>query len=176
MMMRVLSILLLSILTTALSFGYADDVPQEYQIKAKYLLNLPLFTEMPAQTKNGSAYTICLIGDTPLEGVLAASKGKLIKNHPLAVRRIEDLSQVDSCQMLFIASSERHRVQLLLSEANRRGILTVSDMREFARLGGMINLLTVDNRITFDLNRVAASKASISFSTHLLKLARDIIN
>jgi hypothetical protein len=176
MMMRLFFILMLSILTTAISFGYADDVPQEYQVKARYLLNLPLFTEMPAQAKNSSAYTICLIGDTPLEKVLAASKGKLIKNQPLAIRRVENLSHVDSCQMLFIASSERHRVHLLLAEANRRGILTVSDMREFARLGGMINLLTVDNRITFDLNRVAANKASISFSSHLLKLARDIIN
>ena len=88
----------------------------------------------------------------------------------------EKLNQADSCQMLFIASSERNRLQPLLAEAHRRGILTISDMRDFARLGGMISLLTIDNRITFDLNLAAASKASISFSTHLLKLAHDIIN
>ena len=78
--------------------------------------------------------------------------------------------------MLFIASSERHRLQTLLPEAHRRGILTISDMRDFARLGGMISLLVVDNRIIFDLNLSTANKASISFSSHLLKLARDIIN
>ena len=81
----------------------------------------------------------------------------------------------DSCQMLFIASSERHRLQTLLPEAQRRGILTISDMRDFTRLGGMISLQTINNRVTFDLNLSAAGKASISFSTHLLKLARDII-
>jgi hypothetical protein len=174
--MRLIVILLLLILPSALSFGQEDDVPQEYLVKAKYLLNIPLYTEMPAQMKNGGTYTICLIGDTPLENILMSSKGRLIKNRPLVVRRVDDISQVDSCQMLFIASSERHRIQGLLSEANRRSVLTISDMRDFARLGGMINLLTVDNRITFDLNRSAASKASISFSSHLLKLARDIIN
>jgi len=175
MLLRWLVILLLSILPSVLCYGQAGDVPQEYQIKAKYLLNIPLFTEMPLQEKKVT-YTICLIGDTPLESVLAASKGKLIKSRPLAVRRVEDLSQVDSCQMLFIASSERHRLQTLLPEAHRRGILTISDMRDFGRLGGMISLQTIDNRVIFDVNRSVASKASITFSSHLLKLARDIIN
>jgi hypothetical protein len=176
MSMRILSILLLLTLSSSLSFGQEDEIPQEYLVKAKYLLNIPLYAEGPGQIKNGGPYTICLIGDTPLENVLMPSRGKMIKSRPLAVRRIDELSQVDNCQMLFIASSERHRVQSLLSEANRRGILTISDMRDFARLGGMISLLTVDNRVTFDLNRAAANKASISFSSHLLKLARDIIN
>ena len=40
----------------------------------------------------------------------------------------------------------------------------------------MINLLIVDGRIAFDLNRSAAGIAAITFSTHLLKLARDVIN
>ena len=176
MLMRLVSILLLSILPSALSFGQGNDVPQEYLVKAKYLLNIPLFTEMPSQTKIGTSYTICLIGDTPLESVLELSKGKLIKNRPLKVRNVMNLDQADSCQMLFIASSERYRLQTLLPEAHRRGILTISDMRDFARLGGMISLLVVDNRVIFDLNLSTANKASISFSSHLLKLARDIIN
>jgi hypothetical protein len=176
MLMRLLSILLLITLYPALSFGQGNNVPQEYLVKAKYLLNIPLFTEMPSQAKKRTSYTICLIGDTPLESILASSKGKLIKNRPLAIRKVVDLGQADVCQMLFIASSERHRLQTLLPEAHHRGILTISDMRDFARLGGMISLLTVDNRVTFDMNLAVAGKASISFSSHLLKLAHDIIN
>ncbi|MDD2898760.1 MAG: YfiR family protein [Desulfuromonadaceae bacterium] len=175
-MMRALLILLMLFLMPVGSSAQGDYVPREYIVKAKYLLNIPLFVDMPTSGKNGSPFTICLIGDTPLESILAASKGKLIKNRPLAVKRVEDISQVGNCQMLFIASSERHRLQVLLPEAHSRGILTVSDMRDFARLGGMISLLTIDNRVTYDLNRTAAGKASISFSTQLLKLARDIIN
>lgn len=176
MLIRSFAILLLIVLSSTLSFGMGEDMPQEYLVKAKYLLNIPLFTEMPPQSKKGSSYTICLVGATPLESILVSAKGNLIKNRPLTILRVEELGQVDSCQMLFIASSERYRLQALLSEANRRGILTVSDMRDFARLGGMVGLLTVDNRVTFVLNRSAAGKASISFSSQLLKLAHDIIN
>src|SRR6185369_2459914 len=103
------------ILPTAFAYGQENDAPQEYQVKAKYLLNIPLFAELPFQTKNASNYTICLIGNTPLENILISSRGKLVKNRPLVVRRVVDLSQADSCQMLFIASSERHRLQTLLS-------------------------------------------------------------
>ena len=176
MMLRSLVILLLTIMPTALSFGQGGDVPQEYVVKAKYLLNIPSFTEMPPQAKAVTSYTICLIGETPLESVLASFKGKQIKNLPLVIRRVEDISQTGRCQMLFIASSERHRLQQLLPEANHHGILTVSDMRDFARLGGIIGLQNVDNRITFDVNLSSAKKASIAFSSHLLKLARDVIN
>jgi hypothetical protein len=163
------------LLHSNLTLGQGQTTPQEYQIKAKYLLNIPLFTEIPSLSKKGAAFTICLIGDTPLESALASLPQKVIKNRPLSIRRVEEINQADSCQMLFIASSERHRLQLLLPDAQRRGILTISDMRDFARLGGMVSLVNVDNRITFDLNLSASNKASISFSSHLLKLARDII-
>jgi len=176
MSLRMIVILLLLLLPSALGFGQTGDIPQEYQLKAKYVLNIPLFTEMPPQSIRNNSYTICLIGATPLESALGSAQGKLIRNRPLKVLRVDDISQVESCQMLFIASSERHRLQVLLPEAHRRGILTISDMRNFARLGGMISLLIVDNRITFDVNRSVASKASISFSSNLLKLAHDIIN
>jgi hypothetical protein len=176
MRVRLMIIAVLITLLSAPAFGQAGDVPQEYQVKAKYLLNIPLFTEMAPQAKSGPSYTICLIGDTPLGSVLGSSRGKQIKNLPLEIRTVEDITQTGNCRMLFIASSERLHLQTLLAEAHRRGVLTVSDMRDFARLGGIINLQTIDNRITFDLNLSAANTASISFSTHLLKLAHDIIN
>jgi len=175
MPLRLLTILLMTTLMAALASGQDTDIPQEYQLKARYVLNMPVLSELPPQNNTASSYTICLIGDTPLKKVLAASQGKLVKNRPLAIRSVEDINRIDACQMLFIASSERYRLQPLLAEADRRGVLTISDMRGFVRQGGLIGLLIVDNRLTFDINQVAASKASISFSSQLLKLAHDII-
>ena len=165
---------MLILLPAAYSYGQDSDIPHEYTVKAKYLLNMPLFAETNSNASRTS-YAICLIGDTPLESILASSKGIVIKNLPLAVRKVEEPGQEGSCQMLFIASSERYHLQALLSEAHRQGIITIGDMRDFARLGGMVGLSTIDNRVAFDLNLSAAGKASISFSSHVLKLARDII-
>jgi hypothetical protein len=165
--------LLLVFPVTALA---ADEQPLEYRVKANYLLTLPLFVELPLQPASCPAFTLCMIGDTPLADLLEASKGKRIKGRPLAVARIQEPDRMSCCQVLFIASSEQYRLQKLLTIANRRGILTISDMRCFTRQGGMINLVQVNNKITFDLNQAAARSASISFGTQLLRLANDVSN
>ena len=176
MLRRMFAILLLVILSADFTFGEGDNVPQEYQIKAKYVLNIPLFTVMPSQKKSDRYYTICLIGDTPLGSILLSSEGKQIKNLPLAIRKVADSGQLDSCQVLFIATSERYRLQQLLPVAHQLGIMTISDMRDFTRMGGIVSLVSGNNRITYDLNLVAARSAGISFSTQILKLANDVIN
>lgn len=92
------------------------------------------------------------------------------------VLKSREPDRMSCCQMLFIASSEQYRVQKLLAWANQRGILTISDMRGFMKQGGMITLVQINNRISFDLNQAAASSASISFGTQLLRLANDVSN
>jgi len=154
----------------------AEDVPLEYRIKSNYLLNIPLFVEFQSLEQNISSFTICVVGDTPIASILSESKGKQIKKRPVVISRIHDISQLGKCQVVFIASSEQYRLQKLLTAANRLGILTISDMRGFVKQGGMINLLIVNGRVTFDLNQTAANNASISFGTQLLKLANDVTN
>lgn len=175
-MVTLLHLILSLFLLATPAFGGGE--PQAYRVKANYLLNLPLFVEFPGDARAGQVcpdFTICLMGDTPLAKVLEPFKGRQVKRRPLAIRSVTEMEETDCCQLLFIASSERYRVQPLLSEASRRGILTVSDMRDFVRLGGMIGLVSVNNRITFSLNRDSAHRASISFDTQLLRLADDII-
>ena len=167
--------MILAITETAPS--HAEEIPLEYRIKANYLLNIPLFVGLPPPEQGCSSFNICMIGDNPMESILlTSSREKTIRNRPVKIKVVDDADQLGCCQVLFIASSERYRLQKLLTEANRRRILTISDMRDFIRHGGMINLVSVNNRITFDLNRRAAQNASITFSTHLLKLANDVSN
>ncbi len=172
--MRVCLLINALLLAFLLSVSGAADVPLEYRVKASYVLNFPLFTELPDRGENRSSFTICVIGDTPLRGALEAMRGKRIGNLPVEVRPVTDPDGMEQCRVLFIAPAERYRLQPLLAEAGRLGILTVSDMRDFVRLGGMIGLVAVNGRITFELNQTAARRASVSFDTQLLKLANDV--
>ena len=172
MTVRFFIIALLSFLSLSLSLG--TDVPREYRVKANYVLNLPLFVELPDKELNCPSFSICLIGETPLSAVLDSSKGKQIKKRPLVIRSLPDIDQLECCQVLFVSSSERYRLQPLLLKAGRHGVLTISDMHDFVRQGGMIGLVTVNNRIGFELNLSAANWASISFDTQLLGMAHDV--
>jgi hypothetical protein len=152
------------------------ETPQEFKVKAGYLLNIPKFADWPSSASGYPSFKICVVGDTPIYDVLELMKGQRIKNHPVEILKIQEITQADSCHVLFIASSERYRLQRLLPEAHRLGVMTVSDMRDFSKLGGIVSLISVNNRITYDLNRVSARSAAITFSSQILKLANDIIN
>ena len=93
---------MLLILTAPFSYGQEMEIPHEYLIKSKYLLNIPLFIEGNSKADVATSYTICLVGDTPLESILTASKGIVIKKLPLAGRKVEEPGQRGSCQLLFI--------------------------------------------------------------------------
>ena len=151
-------------------------ITQEFTVKAGLLMNISMFTEWPPATDGYSSFTIGVIGDTPIYDILETMSKKRIKNRPVVIRRLTDLSQSSGFQVLFIAASERYRLQQLLPEAHRRGIMTISDMRNFTKLGGAVSLVTVNERITFELNLAAARTAKVSFSSQLLRLANDITN
>ena len=152
------------------------DTSKEFKVKAGFLMNISMFTEWPPSTDDFSSFTIGVTGDTPLYDILEKMNKKRIKNRPVVIRKVADISQTSSCQVLFIAASERYRLQQLLPEAHRRGIMTISDMRNFSKQGGMVSLVLIDDRITFELNLVAARAAKVSFSSQLLRLANDITN
>jgi hypothetical protein len=153
-----------------------SETPQEFKVKAGYLLNIPKFADWPASASGHSSFKVCVIGETPIHEVLENMKGQRIKNRPVAIQKIQEITQADACQVLFIAVSERYRLQRLLPEAHRLGIMTISDMRDFSKQGGMVSLVSVNNRITYDLNLVSARSAAISFSSQILNLAHDVIN
>jgi len=170
-----ITLLIISWLAFAAVLSGAETL-QEFKVKAGYLLNIPMFAEWSSLAAGQQSFKICIIGETPLNEALEAMKGRRIKNRPVAIVTIHEIAQADGCQVLFISGSERYRLQRLLAEAHRLGIMTVSDMRDFSNHGGMVALLSVNNKITYDLNLVSARSAGISFSSQNLKLANDVIN
>jgi hypothetical protein len=44
----------------------------------------------------------------------------------------------------------------------------------FAELGGIVNLVSAQNRVAMEINRKAAGRARLSISSQLLKLSRVV--
>lgn len=62
----------------------------------------------------------------------------------------------------------------MLNSVSGRKVLTVGEFEGFAKRGGMINFIIVDNRIAFEINIDAARRAGLSISSQLLKLAEIV--
>ena len=86
-----------------------------------------------------------------------------------AAENTYNISQIDSCQILFIAPSEAKRLDQLLSHLNRRSVLTVGDSRDFALRSGIIGFVISDKRLRLVINLAAASAAKLTISSKLLR-------
>ena len=147
---------------------------KDYQVKAAFLYNFSQFVDWPREAfpEPQAPLVIGVIGDDPFGGYLdEIVRGEKVSNHPLVVRHYHDPAEIKGCQMLFICQSEGNRLKEILADLKGRNILTVSDLEEFSRDGGIIRFVTENNKIRFKINADAARTARLTISSKLLQAA-----
>ncbi len=152
----------------------AEEPSREYRIKAAFIYNFAKFSRWPASSfSDGEApLDFCIYGEDPFGGAFDAVAGKTIRGRRVAVRRIATIEASTGCHLLFISDSEAKRLTGILAALNDRPVLTVADMPDFARAGGIINLKTnEDDKLRFEINTGTARRAGLRFSSKLLSLA-----
>lgn len=154
----------------------AAPASREYLLKAVFLYNFAKFTIWPADSFRDpqAPLRVCILGVDPFGAAMESIESKSIKNRPLAITRIAQVSDAERCHILFISSSEQERLRAILDDLHERPILTISDMPNFARAGGTINLKTVEDQIRFDINVDAANAADLKLSSKLLRLGNIV--
>jgi hypothetical protein len=157
----------------------AAEMSREYLIKAAFLYNFAKFTEWPASAfaSIDTPLTICVLGEDPFGAALDAIDGKEIKGRTVNIRRLADTTGAEACHVIFISISEQTRLAGILEALHSLPVLTVTDMPDFVRVGGIINLKTnKEDRVRFDINVGRAQQAGLRMSSKLLNLAEDTYN
>jgi hypothetical protein len=163
-------------LAYAMSLFAQTSKPKEYDVKATYLYNFARFVEWPASAaaKDGP-FAICLLGEDPFGHALdAVLEGESINGKAVAARRVAKPQDAANCRVLFISMSEESRLKEILASLDKASVLTVSDIPEFSRRGGMIQFVLVGDRIRFEVNLASAEDAGLSLSSELLKVATTV--
>ena len=148
--------------------------PSEYQVKAAYLYNFGKFVDWSATSTayKDDSFSICVLGQDPFGAALDATlAGQTVGGHKAIAKRISGPDEAGVCRILFISSSEDTQLKEILPALNRSGILTVSDIPQFSQRGGMIQFVTAENRIRFEVNLKAVEDAGLTLSSELLKVA-----
>ena len=73
--------------------------------------------------------------------------------------------------MLFINSAEEKNLTQVFRYLEGKPTLTVGEVEQFARRGGIINFVLKDNKVRFEINRAKAIESGLKLSSKLLKLA-----
>jgi hypothetical protein len=151
--------------------------PTEYEVKAVFLFNFTQFVDWPASAfaSPTSPLVIGVLGEDPFGQTLdEAVAGETVNGRPLAVRRYHAIDEIEDCHILFINPPTQRPLPAVLESLRAHNVLTVSDSREFARAGGVIEFVTVDNKIRLQINLDAAKLANLTISSKLLKPARIV--
>ena len=152
---------------------YAAEL-QEYELKAAFLYNYALYVEWPDKitAPPKDHFQICLLGSDPFEGHLEKILGpKNVSGKPIRIRKLAKTNEFGSCQMLYISAPETKHLAEILNAAKKYPTLTVSDIPEFTKKGGMINFVLHDNKVRFFINNTVATEDGLKISSQLLKLA-----
>ncbi len=160
--------------------GFAAEPTREYKIKAGFLYKFLSFAEWPedAFADDNTTIIIGIVGEDPFAGIFEKVVGQPVDGRRLAVKRFKKnatAEMLQQCHLLFIDPSlKKPGMKDLLEALGSYPVLTVSEMNEFIHLGGMINLVTKKNKVTFNINRAAAGLVGIKFRSRLLRLATHV--
>jgi hypothetical protein len=155
--------------------GNSDS--SEYLIKAGFTYNFAKLMDWPASTfpQPDSPIVIGVLGSDPfgstLDTVLA---GKKVNARSFVVKRLKFGADIKGCNILYVSVSEAAHLDEIFRLVKGLPILTIGQMPDFARRGGIINFILEDDKVRFEINVEAAKQADINISSRLLTLAKII--
>ena len=170
-------VLILLVLGLHMTQPTCGEQAEEPQLKALFVLNFAKLTDWPADSRTyGRGFTIAILGKKPSVAFINQLSGQTVHGATTIVKHVDNVRQAKDAQLLYILDSERSRQAEILKEAGQYTLLTVSDISGFCEAGGMIGLLPVQNRLSFEVNLASIRKARLSINSQVLNLAKIIIN
>ena len=174
----------------------AVDTAKVRKIKSAFLLNFIKFAKWSAAAypSNDSPIVIVVLGHDPLGQALDLTMlGQKVEGRRIEVRRLkipqvsdagrvandatnaekmsQFISELRASHLVFISSSEEPDLPRILNWVADSNVLTVSDIPNFAKHGGMFGLSIRRQRVMFDANPEALATSRVMVSSKILKLA-----
>jgi hypothetical protein len=149
----------------------------EYQVKAAFLFNFAKFVEWPqdAFQTDKTPITLCVFRHDPFGSALdEIIREKAINNRELLARRVNDLPELKTCQLVFVSGREEKQLPEILNSLKGASALVVGEGEDFAERGGAVQFFLENNKLRFAINVDAIQRARLQASSKLLALARIV--
>jgi hypothetical protein len=146
-----------------------EDLQDIYTIKALFIYNFTKYIEWP-KMKPGAPFIIHVYGDNPVkERLEIMMKDRKVNDHPIVIK---SGSQQDSlAQIIYVPTNFSGKVHTPFDKKTPSGILYITDSaKRNSKLQG-INLLTIEDKIRFEINEAAIRKEGLKIASQLIELA-----
>jgi len=156
--------------------AHATETVAEQDLKAAYVFNFIQFIEWPDNEGTpGNEVTVCVSAFSPLKRSLNALDGKQAAKGRTVRVRLLDTGAIRACRVLVVQNTEIEPVlRALRTLPASHGVLTVSDEVTVASPEIVIALTQQEGRVVFGISPDAASKAGLTISSRLMRLAKGV--
>ncbi len=149
------------------------NIPQSQALKTAIVFKLLRFVSWPEPAMaNSKTVNVCLPRKEPFYSAFKEIEGAAIGERTLYILLLTRLVE-QQCHAVFASSKARLTPRDWLPLA-KPAVLTISDSKNFAQRGGMINLVMRDKRVSFSVNVKAVEDANLQISALVLKLAEIV--
>jgi len=151
----------------------AEDKPlqlYEQKIKAGLVYNFLKYTTWP-QSGTGTL-NVCLFGGDPFDGYLSPLEGRTAQQSVIDINIVRSVEGTADCNVVIIAKKQAGSLPELLRFLEGRHVLTISDISQFARNGGMVELTKEKEKINLYVNKDVLNQAGLEIQAQMLKLAK----
>lgn len=160
---------------TAWPTSAAAQIASGADVKAAFLLNFAKFVEWPSAGANTEPLVIGVLGNDDLADSLRdIAQSRKGAGRPTSVKRVTQRDDLTRLHILFVAAADSGQIARVIKDIGSASVLTVSDADRFCLLGGIIQFLTEDDRVRFDINLDAAEAGGLVINSKLLALARAV--
>jgi hypothetical protein len=161
------------------TWAETDERPDvvERQVKAAFLYKFGGYVTWPSSAfaRPDSPIVIGIAGaDLLADEIVRLVAGRTIGKRPVAVQRLQRSDSLDGVHILFVASTDSKRFAELLTLAQGRPVLLVTESERGLPAGSAVNFVVADNRVRFDVSPAAAEHQGLKLSALLLSVARQV--
>lgn len=149
----------------------ANALP-EYTIKTAYLYNFALLIQWSITDNKSDEFNICFYKEDFGEAS-DVLKSKTIHDKKVKITNIDSIKEAEKCQMVFVRKNETVEEQQLIQTLAQSQILIVTDNEEIKN--SHITILSENTKLAFNVNLKYLKDTNLVVSSHLLKLAKKII-
>ena len=122
----------------------------------------------------GVPLLFCVLGDAATaEALVRAVKGRTLAGHILEVSQsAPDGPPRRGCHILYLSGVTASQAATLVTGLRDAPVLTISDVEEFTRLGGIAPFFFHRGQLRFNVDAESARRARLQISSRLLALAK----
>jgi hypothetical protein len=144
-------------------------------VKSAFAYRMTGYVEWPPAALQGEYFTFAVVGAgriaDELERLLL---NQTIKNLPVRIQRASSIDTQSDAQVLVVGAHYKGNLRRDIARLGSRPVLIITDLPDGLEQGSMVNFISIDRRVRFEISLDAARRAGLGIGSELLSVAARV--